>query len=190
MEGCVLMGRKLRLALAAVVASLGVAAVPAQAPAAQDMFLQIDGIQGESTTEGFENAIGVLAWSWGASNGGNGKSPSFQALSVTKYIDRTSPTLFANMAAGRVMPAAKLTVIRTGGERPVPYLRLCLTGVRAESVSTGGSGGEERLTENVTFSYATVVEAYQGTDAEGKLTAPVFGGWDLVGKMQYSDTKC
>ena len=57
-----------------------------------------------------------------------------------------------------MIPKAKLTVVKAG-EDPVPYLRLCFTGVRLTSVSTGGSGGEDRLTENVTFAYATVVEA-------------------------------
>ena len=33
--------------------------------------------------------------------------------------------------------------------------------MRLTSVSTGGSGGEDRLAENVTFAYASVVEAYE-----------------------------
>jgi type VI protein secretion system component Hcp len=48
--------------------------------------------------------------------------------------------------------------------------------VRLTGVSTGGSGGEDRLTENVSFAYASVVEAYQQQEADGSLGPAVFGG--------------
>ena len=35
------------------------------------------------------------------------------------------------------------------------------------SVSTGGSGGEDRLTENVTLNFASVKLEYQPQDAKG-----------------------
>jgi type VI secretion system secreted protein Hcp len=41
------------------------------------------------------------------------------------------------------------------------------------AVSTGGSGGEDRLTENVTLNFATVKFEYTEQDAKG---APKAGG--------------
>ncbi len=110
-------------------------------------------------------------------------------LSLTKYIDRSSPVILTNLVTAKVIPKAKLTVVKRG-EKPLPYLRLCFTGVRLTSVSTGGSGGEDRLTENVTFAFETVVEAYQRQLPNGNLDDTVFGGWDLINKILYGDPDC
>ena len=138
----------------------------------------------------------MLAWSWGASNTVSATSgltsagkANLQDLSLTKYVDRSSPVIFGNLVTGKTIPKAKLTVVKAG-ENPLPYIRLCFTGVRFTSVSTGGSGGEDRLTENVSFAYATVVEAYQQQLAGGGAAPPVFSGWDLVNKLQFRDETC
>ena len=180
--------RKLRRALCLLAPAWAVAMLlPAAAPAATDMYLQADGFQGESTASKYKDAIDVLAFSWGASN--SGKKPNFQDLSFTKYIDRTSPTLLDYLATGNVIAKAKLTVVKAGATQ-APYLRYCFTGLQVSSLSSGGSGGEDRLTENVTMSYATIVEAYQQQRADGTLAAPVFGGWDLIKNLQYGDPTC
>ena len=169
------------------------ALVPASAPAAIDMYLELDGVPGESQHGKNQDAIDVLAWSWGMSNSSSfgatsvGKT-NFQDISITKYIDRSSPVMLTTLATGKVIPKAKLTVLRAG-DPPKPYLRLCFTGVRLTSLSTGGSGGEDRLTENVSFNYATVVEAYAHQKADGSV-ATVFGGWDLLKNIQYGDPTC
>jgi type VI secretion system secreted protein Hcp len=189
--------RKLRIMLCIVAPALALGAlVPASAPAATDMYFQADGLLGESRNDKYKDAIDVLAWSWGASNSVTATSGStsvgkanLQDLSLTKYIDRSSPVILTNLVTGKVIPKAKLTVVKAG-ENPQPYLRLCFTGVRLTSVSTGGSGGEDRLTENVSFAYATVVEAYQQQQADGTLGPAVFGGWDLINKIQYGDPTC
>ena len=113
------------------------ALVPASAPAAIDMYLELDGVPGESQQGTNHDAIDVLAWSWGMSNSSSTASagkPNFQNLSFTKYIDRSSPVMLTTVANGKVIPKAKLTVLRAG-EKPQPYLRLCFTGVRLTSLS-------------------------------------------------------
>jgi type VI secretion system secreted protein Hcp len=163
--------------------------LPAAAPAAQSFFLQADGIEGESTADRFENAIDVLGFSWGVSNDTRKAAPSFQNFSVTKYVDRASPVLLDYATGARQIATAKLTAVKAG-RAPARYLRYCFTGVRVTSVSTSGDQGEDRLRENVTFSYATIVEAYQRQLADGTLQAPVFGGWDLIKNVQYGDPSC
>jgi type VI secretion system secreted protein Hcp len=184
--------KKLRIVLCTLAPAWALAMLlPAAAPAAVDMFLQADGpgLQGESQSDKYKDAIDVLAFSWGASSPGAGAKANFQDFSMTKYIDRTSPTLLTNLATGRVIARAKFTVVK-GGESQAPFLRYCFTGLRLTSISNAGSGGEDRLTENISFSYATIVEAYQRQLADGSLAPAVFGGWDLVNKLQYGDPTC
>ncbi len=91
--------------------------------------------------------------------GGAGKA-NFQDISVTKYLDNASPILMLYCANGDHFPKAKLTV-RKAGKTPLEYLIIDMKNVLITSVSTGGSGGEDRLTENVSLNFAQVKVSYK-----------------------------
>jgi type VI secretion system secreted protein Hcp len=141
---------------------------------AVDMFLKIEGIKGESKDSKHKGEIDVLAWSWGLSNsgtfhtgggGGAGKA-NVQDLSFTKYIDSGSADLQLACANGKHFPKATL-VVRKAGETPLEYVIIELTELLVSSVSTGGSGGEDRLTENVTLNFEEVHFTYWTQDDKG-----------------------
>lgn len=141
---------------------------------AVDMFIKIGTVAGESRDKTHKGDIDVLAWSWGCSNsgtahtgggGGAGKA-NVQDLSFTKYVDKASPTLILASLKGTHFEEATL-VVRKAGDTPLEYLKITLTEVLVTSVSTGGSGGEDRLTENVSLNFAKIKYAYQPQDAKG-----------------------
>jgi len=138
------------------------------------MFLELEGIKGESVDKVHKEKIDILAWSWGMSNsgtfhhgsgGGAGKA-NFQDLSVTKYIDKSSATLLSNCATGKHIAKGKL-IIRKAGDKPLEYLTISLEKILVTAVSTGGSSGEERLTENVTLNFAKITTDYKIQDDKG-----------------------
>jgi type VI secretion system secreted protein Hcp len=150
---------------------------------AVDMFLDIEGeIAGESKDKTHKDEIDVLAWSWGMSQagtfhggggGGAGKA-NFQDISFTKWIDKSSPVLMLYCANGDHFEKATLTV-RKAGKTPLEYLTIVMKKVLITSVSTGGSGGEDRLTENVTLNFADVEVKYiEQTDEGGEGAKPEF----------------
>ncbi|MEX0322018.1 MAG: Hcp family type VI secretion system effector [Puniceicoccaceae bacterium] len=151
------------------------------------MFLDIEGeIGGESQGAGHEGEIDVLAWSWGLSNsgtfhsgggGGAGKA-NFQDISVTKWLDKASPKLMEACATGATLPAATLVLRKAGGE-PLEYLVIRMEKVLVTSVSTGGSGGEDRLTENVTLNFAQIMVKYTEQMPDGSQGEIVEFGWDI-----------
>ena len=152
--------------------------VPGSALAAVEMFLKITDVTGESKDAAHKDEIDVLAWSWGASSG-NAKTAKgglpdacIQDLSLTKYIDSASPQLILNAAFGTVAKEAVLTV-RKAGEKPLEYLVLKMSDVLVTSYQTGGSGGEDRLTENVTLSFETLKGEYRKQKADGTLDKPI-----------------
>jgi type VI secretion system secreted protein Hcp len=98
---------------------------------------------------------------------------------VTKYQDRTSPILLQDVAGGVLINSAKLHIVKPGDPR-VEVSTFCFTGVRFTPLSYGGSGGEDRLTENLSFSYQTIVEKNKQQRAAGQVTDTIFGGWDLI----------
>ena len=146
---------------------------------AVDMFMKITGLDGESKDAKHENSIDVLAWSWGLSQSGTGGhgggggagKVNVQDLSFTKYIDKASPQLVLSCANGKHFGEAKLTV-RKAGEKPLEYMKVTMVDVIITSVSTGGSGGEDRLTENVTLNFAKVKFSYTEQDAKGAAKSP------------------
>ena len=140
---------------------------------AVDIFLELDGIKGESKDHKHKDQIDVLSWSWGMSQsgtahmgGGAGAGKvAVQDLNFTHYIDKSSPTLMLHCCNGKHIKKAKLFV-RKAGEKPLEYLTIEMEDLLVSHVSTGGSHGEDRLTENVTLNFAKVKAEYQEQTAE------------------------
>ena len=143
------------------------------AMAAVDMFLKMDGVTGgESQDEAHKGEMDVLAWSWGQSTGGartgRGRQPPLciQDLSLTKYIDSASPELIMNSVMGEVAPTAVL-VLRKAGASPLEFLTLTMRNVTVAAYTTGGSGGEDHLTENVTLHFESMRGQYRRQKPDG-----------------------
>lgn len=156
---------------------------------AVDMFLKLEGpdIEGESQDRAHSREIDVLAWSWGGSNsgslhtgpgGGAAGRASFQDLSITKYVDSSTVDLIKLLATGERVTRATLTV-RKAGQSPVEYILVELKPVIVTSVSTGGSGGEDRLTENVTLNFGQFKFSYTEQKPDGSVEKPEFFAWDI-----------
>lgn len=154
---------------------------------ATDMFMKIGALKGESKDEKHKGEIDVLAWSWGMSNSGSAHvgggagagKVNVQDLSFTKYLDHSSPDLMLACCNGKHFDDATL-VVRKAGEHPLEYLKIHLTEVMVTAVSTGGSGGEDRLTENVTLNFAKVKVNYEEQTEKGGGGAKPQMGWDIA----------
>lgn len=164
-------------------------ACPGTASAATDMFLRLGDIKGESVDAKHKGEIDVLAWSWGESDNTAGASvrrnrnasgapDCIQDLSLTKFIDRASPDIIMDAVLGRVIQQGRLTLRRSGGDQ-LEYLVLTLNDVTISSYSTGGSGGEDRLTENVTLHFQRMEGSYRQQQPDGSSGAPIV--WVVAG---------
>ena len=152
-----------------------------------DVFLKIADVKGEAQDSAHKGEIDVLAWSWGMSQsgsmhigggGGSGKV-SVQDVSVTKYVDNSSSTLMQKCCNGKHFPSATLT-IRKAGESPLEYWVLELTNMIITSISTGGSGGEDRLTENITMNFESFKATYTNQNEDGSKGASVPVEWNIM----------
>ena len=151
-----------------------------------DMFLKLTDMDGEAQDAAHSNEIDVLAWSWGLSQsgtthlgpgGGSGKV-NIQDISITKYVDSSSHSLVQCCCKGTHFDEALLTV-RKAGDNPLEYVVIKMEGVIVTSVQTGGSGGEDRLTENVSLNFAKVNFAYTPQMTDGSGDAVKEFGWDI-----------
>jgi type VI secretion system secreted protein Hcp len=156
---------------------------------AVEMFLKLEGIEGESRDSQHKDEIDVLAWSWGVSQSGSfadggggfaGKA-SFQDLSITKYIDKASPSIMYRVFTGGHIPKAELFMRKAGGpDSTTNFMTITLEPVLVNSYSTGVSDGEDRFAENLSLNYGKVTIEYREQDqTDGTYGSPIETGWDV-----------
>jgi type VI secretion system secreted protein Hcp len=158
---------------------------------AVDMFMKIEGVKGEAWDETHKDEIDVLAWSWGMSQSGTAHigrgagagKVNVRDVSFTKYVDMSSTELMVSCCNGKHFKEALLTV-RKAGENPVEYVKIKMEQVIITSISTGGSGGEDRLTENVTLNFARVGVEYTSQDENGEAKDKKNMTWNIAGNAK------
>ena len=158
---------------------------------AVDMFMKIDDIKGESIDAKHKDEIDVLSWTWGVtqsgtshtgSGGGAGKV-QVSDLTFTKRIDKATPILIKNSCSGKHMKSAVLVVRRAGGQ-PLEYLTITMEDLLVSAVTTGGSSGDDTLTENVTLNFARVKLEYVPQKAGGGGDASIPMGWNIAANKE------
>jgi type VI secretion system secreted protein Hcp len=158
---------------------------------AVDMFMKIDTVDGEAQDAKHKKEIDVLSWHWGMSNAGSAHNGSgagagkcnVHDLTFTKWVDTATPKLALACCAGKHFKDATL-VIRKAGDQPVEYLKIKMETVLISGVSTGGSGSEERLTENITLNFSKVNLDYVPQDDKGKPGTAIPMSWDIAANVR------
>lgn len=141
-----------------------------------DIFLKLDGITGEARDRagtGHSGEIDVLAWSWGMTlkmnrgGGGPAKAPEVEQLNITKYVDRASAALMTALVRATKIPKATLVCRKSGGDKPLEFLKIAMTDVIVTSVRSDGVGTNDLFTEEIVLDFAKVNVSYQEQDDKG-----------------------
>lgn len=142
---------------------------------AVDMFIQIDGVKGESMDHKHKGEIDVLSWSWSMTQsgtfhvgggGGSGKV-NIGDLVFTKWVDKSSPNLMQICCEGEHIPSALLT-IRKAGKNPLEYMKITFEKLLVSAVTTGGEAlKDDRLLETIKLNFAKFKVEYQEQDEKG-----------------------
>src|SRR5262249_18606738 len=124
----------------------GLLAVGLLAPsgvAAEDLFLRLDGIKGESTDDQHAKEIVLLSYSQSFSKppGGAPNPTNCGAIVVTKLIDRSSPALIGAVLTGTAIPTGQIT-FRKSGQTPLEYFKVMMTEVVIESINQSDSSSD------------------------------------------------
>jgi type VI secretion system secreted protein Hcp len=176
-----LVGRPL---LAGAVATGAVA--PADAVA--EIFLKLQGVDGESTDDKHKGEIEILSYSQafkstlaapGGGGGGTGKA-SCGAVTVVKEIDRSSPVLISSVVAGKHIGKATITFRTVGGDNPLEYYTVVLNDVVVTEIEQQDAADPGRIMERVVLAPSKFEFSYRPVNAKGGLGAAVTAGWDCV----------
>ncbi|MDR1424759.1 MAG: type VI secretion system tube protein Hcp [Azoarcus sp.] len=152
----------------------------------QDFFVKIEGITGESKDSHHKDWIDALNFSYGVSQstssftgGGSGVGKaSFDSVSFTHYVDKTTPVLFKYCAEGKHIPKVELAACKSGGGQQ-EYMHVTLTDVIVTHAGPTGSTSDARITESVSLSYSTIKVEVKEQKADGSVGAAVTGAWDV-----------
>ena len=104
-----------------------------------------------------------------------------QDLTFTKWVDKATPKLALACCSGKHFKDATL-VVRKAGEKPLEYLKIKMDTVFISSISTGSSGGEDRLAEHVTLNFSKVSLDYVPQDDKGAPGTAIPMTWDIAGE--------
>jgi type VI secretion system secreted protein Hcp len=152
-----------------------------------DMFLKIDGIQGESTDAGHKDEIDILSYTWGESqavvSGSAGGSAAgrvaMQDFHFTTQVNKASAKLFLACASGAHIANAILTVRRPGAN-PFEFIKWTFTDVTVASYQTASNVlAAEPPTDQVSLRFAKIEVECKSMKPDGSLDAPIKAGWDL-----------
>ena len=158
---------------------------------AVDMFLELDGVKGESVDKAHKDKIDLLSWQWGLSNsgtfhhgsgGGSGKA-SFQDVSVVKFTDKATADLMLVCANGKHIAKGVLTC-RKAGEKPLEYMKITMSEILVSSYSTGSAVDDERHTETITLNFAKVKVEYFMQNANGSKEPGGEMAFDIAGNAK------
>jgi len=169
--------------LASVAATIAVAP---SAHAADDYFLKIDGVPGESAAGLAKDAIQVKEFSWGAENtsaftsgGASAGKATFKEFTIKKNVDSTSPVLLQKLGLGAPLPAIELAV-RHAAATPQPfYMRYCMQPVLVVSQEQAASG-DGSIEETIVFKFAASSQTFARQNAAGQVTSNVIGSWNTL----------
>ena len=157
----------------------------------QDMFIKIDGIDGESPDAVHKNEIQVLKWKWdvsqhsnmhSGSGGGSGKA-TVSDFCFEHYTDKASPNLLNYCLTGKHIKNIQF-VIRKAGGNPLEYLLIKFTDVIITLVDMAGSVEDEsRPRETVKFSFSKMTQDYIMQNAEGQKSGVISATYDVKANL-------
>ncbi len=152
-----------------------------------DIFLKLEGIEGESEDSKHKNEMQIETVSWGVSNatsfsqgggGGVGKA-HHQDVHVTRKVDKASPKLFLACSSGEHIKSAVLT-FRKAGKDQQEYLKVTLSDVMISSVSfQDHAAGGDLAHESITLAYSKIEKEYKPQKPDGTLGGAISAGWDI-----------
>jgi type VI secretion system secreted protein Hcp len=164
-----------------------------------DIFLKLDGIDGESTTKGHEKEIEVVSYDQqvdstvpsGGGGGGAGKS-TFSGVRIRKLLDTASIPIALACASGLHIQSARVAFRRpsppsdfyvvTLEDVVVTHTGQCATtGIQSplafETLAKSPAGAA--LLEEVTLHFSKINWEYRPIASKRTTLPPIIGGWDV-----------
>ena len=127
-----------------------------------DMFMKVEGVNGEAKDANHKDWTDIESFDWGAeqpgamtSGGGGAGKVNFNDLTVIAAIDKAAPNDFENCATGQHLSKVEISVCKAGGNQ-IEYSRTTLEDVLVTGVKFIGVQDNDSLKMRYTFQAAKV----------------------------------
>lgn len=155
-----------------------------------DVYLQIEGIKGESADDTHKDWIECTGVRWGvtqprsatASTGGGHTAERCEHsdITISKLADLASPILLQTCSSGKTIPKAKLEFMRADGQgQRVKYFEIELDNVLIGKITPEVKPGSI-MEETVGLKFSKVKWKYAQQRVSGGIGGNTSGGWDLA----------
>ncbi len=154
---------------------------------AVDMFLKIDGIEGESPDAKHKASLEIQSFSFGASQigsfgsggGGGAGKVNMQDFHFVINLGKHSPKLFENLCTGKHIPTATLTCRKAGGEAQ-DYLKIKFSDCLISSYQVGcSSQGGDLPMDQCSFNFTKIETEYKEQKKDGSVGGAIKAGYDV-----------
>lgn len=163
-----------------------------------DYFLQIDGVEGESTDQDYPGLIQLQSWQWAEENsgrwgfgsGGGAGKVEMKDFEFRMVSNKASPKLFLMCATGEHIANAKL-ICRKSGKGQQPFLTISFASGLVSSFRTLGNMPFSLLatastevdnvvpTDEIKINFAQIQFEYREQRNDGTMGAVIKAGYDL-----------
>ncbi|KQV40192.1 type VI secretion system tube protein Hcp [Massilia sp. Root335] len=155
-----------------------------------DVYLQIDGIKGESMDAGHQGWIEVISAQWGVNQpksatastagGHTAERCEHKTIALTKLADLASPMLMQTCSMGKTLPKAKLEFMRADGDgKPIKYYEVELENIIIANMDQVVHEGTI-LQDSFGLRFSKVKWKYTQQKIGGGASGNTAGGWDLA----------
>lgn len=158
-----------------------------------EVFLKIDGLEGESHDTRHRNEIDVLDFEFAArqsqpSSSGTGPAKTkvtFEDIGIAAGVDKSAPKLFLACANGERFKTAALSFRLAGGKDQPEFFKCVLSDVLVSyfHIDDGGAPASVPLVY-FSLSYGKVEIEYKEPQPDGSLGGPLKAGWSLKENKQ------
>ena len=136
---------------------------------ADDMFLIVEDVTGESKDETYKNQCQIQSWNWGMVAPGNfhegpgGSTGKTQAhdISITMYFDFSTTTFMKFIAEHKHPKTAKIVCRKSGGDdKKLEYLVMEMKPLIISALNVSGGGSEYPMV-SLSLNFAEITVTYK-----------------------------
>lgn len=156
-----------------------------------DLFLKLDGVEGEAQADGHRGEIQLDAFTWAFSNpssatgagAGAGRAEA-HGFNCVKRADKSTPKLMKAVWTGQHFKKAQLTARKAGG-KAIDYLKAEFDVLYITNFDQGASsGGDDIPRENLSFSFGKVAVTYTEQNQDGTAGGATVAGYDFKKQVE------
>ncbi|MCU5771837.1 type VI secretion system tube protein Hcp [Erwiniaceae bacterium BAC15a-03b] len=154
-----------------------------------DIYMKIQGIEGESQDANHKGWIAISSFDWGATQPANNQGGStgrveYQDLHVHTMVDKATPAIMRYMSNGKPIKKVEISTC-LASEGQLEYLRITLEDVLITAANYQGNGHGAKVAIDYKFQAGKVRQQYWETASNGSKGAESASGWDIRKQCDY-----